>query len=153
MRIHYWQESLKEALWAGGCVLGGKELDAPGEIGVEMVDGGQRSQGRSWLRAEVGGSVWRNPLNNLQSHRQVWAQPGLWTSREWVRFHPAQKADRRNTCKNASGTFSKWQLKIMLIMLFRIPSVTSILFIPFGANKFIIPFNYLFYLCHQETQN
>ena len=107
MRIHYWQESLKEALWTGGCVLRGKELDGPGEIRVEMVDGDQRSQRRGWFRAEVGGRVRRNPLNKLQSHRQVWAQTELWTSREWVRFHLAQKADRRNMCKNASGTFSK----------------------------------------------
>ena len=96
MRIHCWQESLKLVLWTGGCVLRGKELDGPGEIRVEMVDGDQRSQRRSWFRAEVGGRVCRNPLNNVKSHRQVWAQPGLWTSREWVRRHHAQKANGRN---------------------------------------------------------
>lgn len=78
-----------------------------GKIRAEMVDGDQREvRGESWFRAEVGGRVRRNPLNKLQSHRQVWAQTELWTSREWVRFHLAQKADEE-TCKNASGTFSK----------------------------------------------
>lgn len=44
--------------------------------------------------------------------------------------------------------------EIMFLVFFSIPSIKSILFIPFGANKtYVILLYYLFYLCRQETQS